>query len=247
MSFADKITVVTGGSSGIGRAAAIGFAEAKATVINLDINKKEGEKLAAEYPDMTYLHCDLRSVEAIKAVFADIPKKLGEIDILVNSAGLANRTLIPEVTEQEWDLLSDVNLKATFFCSQQAVMSMLRGGKGGRIVNVSSVRAYFSDHRHTIYDATKAGVQAISRSFAVAYAKDGITANTVSPAYTLSSMTAHNLERRDWMAWLTSRIPLGRMMDLSDTVGAIMFFASPETVAVTGQNLYIDGGWTAHE
>lgn len=247
MKFSNKVTVISGGSSGIGKANVLAFAAAGAKVAILDLNQEAGEQIAKEHDNVSFYHCDLRNVDAIKAAFEALIKDLGEVDIMINCAGLANRTLIPEVTEKEWDLLCDVNLKATFFCDQQAAISMVRDKKGGRIINIGSHRARMSDHRHTIYDATKAAVQAVARSFAVAFAKDGITVNTVSPGYVLSPMTAHNLENKEWLAWLTSRIPLGRMIEFPDVVGAVMFFASPETVAVTGQNIYVDGGWTAHE
>lgn len=245
--FKDKVTVVSGGASGIGNATASGFANAGARVAILDINREVGEKVAAELPGAAFFQCDLRDVSAIKRAFGEIAAAMGEVDIMVNCAGLANRTPIVDTTEEEWDLLNDVNLKATFFCAQQAAVSMLRGGKGGRIVNIGSHRARLTDDRHTIYAATKAAVQAVARGFGVAFARDGITVNTISPGYVLSPMTSHNLQNKEWLDWVTSRIPMGRLIEFKEVVAAIMFLCSPEASGITGQNLYVDGGWTAHE
>ncbi|MEG0377708.1 MAG: SDR family oxidoreductase [Eubacterium sp.] len=247
MRFENKVAVVTGGATGIGQNTARAFAEEGASVAIIDVKKEEAEIFTKEYANITYYYCDLRNIADLKAVFQKIVEDMGEIDLLVNVAGLANRTNAYEIKEEEWDLLNDVNLKATFFCAQQAGISMRRSNKGGRIVNIASVRAYQSDGRHTIYDATKAGVQAVTRSLAVAFAKDKISVNTIAPGYVLSPMTAHNLEDENWIGWLCSSVPLGRMIEFKEVVDTILFFCSDEASAITGQNLYVDGGWTICE
>jgi NAD(P)-dependent dehydrogenase (short-subunit alcohol dehydrogenase family) len=245
--FNNKIAVVTGGATGIGQNTAIALTKEGAKVAIIDINQENGGKLEQETEGISFYYCDLRDVNDLRNVFKKIQSDLGAIDILVNSAGLANRTGAYDITEEEWDLLNDVNLKATYFCAQAAAKSMRAAKKSGRIINMASIRAHQADGRHTIYDATKAGVQAVTRSLAVAFAADGITVNTVAPGYVLSPMTEHNLEDENWLKWLCSRIPLGRMIEYREVVETILFFCSDVSSGITGQNLYVDGGWSVHE
>lgn len=247
MDFDSKRVVITGGATGIGQNSATAFADLGAKVAIIDIKKEEAEALAEKHENITAYYCDLTKISDLKKVFSDILEDLGGCDVLVNAAGLANRTPVLDITEEEWDLLNDVNLKATFFCSQQAAAAMIEKGSGGKIVNIASIRAHQADGRHTIYDATKAGVQAITRSLAVAFAKDNIYVNTVAPGYVLSPMTAHNLDDKNWLGWLTSRVPLGRMIEFDEVVKTILFFSSDQSLGITGQNLYVDGGWSIHE
>lgn len=247
MSFENKVAVVTGGATGIGCHTALVLAQRGARVAIVDIKQAEAEELAGAHERIDYYFCDLRNLDNLVEVFQTIKVDLHHIDILVNSAGVANRTNVYDITEDEWDSLNDVNLKASFFCAQQAATAMREQGGGGRIVNLSSVRARQADGRHTIYDVTKAGVQAMTRSLAVALANDGINVNTVSPGYVLSPMTAHNLDDANWLSWLSSRVPQGRMIEFQEIVETILFFCSPAASGITGQNIYVDGGWTIHE
>lgn len=247
MRFKQKIAVVTGGATGIGHETAKALADEGAIVAIIDIKIAESQAFAEENNNIKFYYCDVRKLDDIKSTFEKIVKDLGEIDILINAAGLANRTGVYDITEEEWDLLNDVNLKASFFCAQQTAHSMRRSKKGGKIVNIASTRAHQADGKHTIYDVTKAGVQAISRSLAVDLAKDKITVNTVAPGYVLSPMTAHNLDDEKWIDWLSSRVPLGRMIEFKEVVDTILFFCSDASSGITGQNLCIDGGWSIHE
>lgn len=167
-------------------------------------------------------------------------------DVLVNVAGLANRTHIENITEEEWDQLNDVNLKATFFFSKEVYKIMLHQ-EGGKIVNMSSQRSRASDGHHTIYDATKAAVEAVTRSFAVAGGPHNISANAILPGYVLTPMTRHNLDDENWVKHLYSRVPMERLIDMQEIANAALFLASDMSNGMTGQDIIMDGGRLAHE
>lgn len=241
-----KVSVVTGGAGGIGRQIALTLAKEGSKVAILDFKQEEGKKTAQEV-EGKFFYCDLRGIENIEASFGEILQHFGSIDILVNCAGVANRTPIENITEEEWDLLNNVNLKAAFFTSKEVCKIMTQQSMGGRILNVSSVRAYQSDGKHTIYDVTKAGLLAMTRSFAVAYAKNNIKVNAICPGYVLTPMTEHNLDRKDWYEWICDRIPVGRLTDMQEVANTVLFLVSDEALGITGQNVVVDGGWLIHD
>ncbi|MGI6151478.1 MAG: SDR family NAD(P)-dependent oxidoreductase [Christensenellales bacterium] len=245
MQLKDRVCVITGAASGIGREIAITYAKEGAKVAIVDIQKEKAEETAKETNGRAYV-CNLRSVPEIEATMAAIKEDFGRVDVLVNVAGLANRTPIEEITEEEWDLLNDVNLKATFFMSKEAYKIMLEQGSG-KIINFASHRARTSDGRHTIYDATKAGVEALTRSFAVAGGPKGIVTNTIVPAYVITPMTAHNLKKEGWLDHMKQRIPLGRLFEMQEVANIALFLASDNSSGINGQPIILDGGWTIHE
>ncbi|MDR1215004.1 MAG: SDR family oxidoreductase [Propionibacteriaceae bacterium] len=246
MPLENKVCVITGAAGGLGQAIASGLAQAGAELALIEVDQAKADAAATACGTGRGYGCDVRSVAAIAQAFEQIANDYGAVNVLINAAGLANRTPIEAVTEEEWDLLSDVNLKGLFFCSQAAYRIMLTQG-GGRIVNLSSTRALQHDGRHVIYDATKAAVTALTRTFAVAGGPHGITANSISPAYVLTEMTRHNLDRPGWYESITSNIPLGRMMRPEDIAHAVVFLASDLSASITGHDLVIDGGWTVSE
>lgn len=245
MQLKDRVCVVTGAASGIGRQIAMTYAKEGAKVAVVDIQREKAEETAKETNGRAYI-CNLRSVSEIETTMAAIKKDFGRVDVLVNVAGLANRTPIEDITEAEWDLLNDVNLKATFFMAKEAYKIMAEQG-GGKIINLASHRARTSDGRHTIYDATKAGVEAITRSFAVAGGPKGIVTNTIVPAYVITPMTAHNLENKGWLDHMKERIPLGRLFEMQEVANIALFLASDNSTGINGQPIVLDGGWTIHE
>ena len=240
-----KVSVVTGGAGGIGRQIALTLAKAGSAVAIVDINDKTGTAVATELQAITtkakFIQCDLTKVVNIENAFKDVKESFGTVDILVNCAGLTNRTPIENISEAEWDLLNSVNLKATFFASQVAV-KIMKAKHSGKIVSISSLRAHVTDDKHTIYDVTKAGIEAMTRSFAVAFGKEHINVNAVAPGYVLTPMTRHNLDDAGWLDRLKSRVPLGRLVEMQEVADAVLFMVSDSADAIAGQTLIIDGG-----
>lgn len=239
----DRCVVVTGGASGLGLAVAEAAAGAGANVAIVDVQEATAQEVAGRIGATAY-GCDLRRVATIAPVFENINRDLGRIDVLVNCAGIANRTPIEDITETEWDLSVDVNLKGLFFASQAAYRVMLKQ-RSGTIINLASIRGYISDGRHAIYDATKSAVHALTRTFAVAGGPHGITTNSVSPAYVLTPMTRHNLSRPGWLESMIDHVPIGRLMSEEDVTNVVLFLASDKAAGLNGRDFVVDGGWLA--
>jgi NAD(P)-dependent dehydrogenase (short-subunit alcohol dehydrogenase family) len=247
----DKVCIVTGAAMGIGQKTAETFADQGAKVAIVDVNVEKGkesaENINKKHPESAkFYQCNLRKVIEIRQTVEDIHRDFSRIDVLCNIAGLANRTPNESITEEEWDLITDVNLKAVFFMSQAAYRIMLKQGFG-KIINLSSHRGTCTDGSHTIYDATKAGVQALARGFAVSGGSKGIAAMAVAPGYVLTPMTAHNLDTPGWLDNLKKRVPLGRFIEMQEVANVLTFAASDKSSGINGHTLFVDGGWTNHE
>ncbi|MDR0485501.1 MAG: SDR family oxidoreductase, partial [Elusimicrobiota bacterium] len=241
-----KVCVVTGGAMGIGQKTAQTFAEEGAKVALVDVNMEKGKESAEEINKKNpgaakFYACNLRKVQEIRDTVDAIYKDFGKIDAVTNIAGLANRTPNESITEEEWDLLTDVNLKAVFFMSQAVYRYMLKQGYG-KIINLSSHRGTCTDGSHTIYDATKAGVQALARGFAVSGGSKGICSIAVAPGYVLTPMTAHNLDTPGWLDNLKSRVPLGRFIEMQEVANVLTFIVSDKSSGINGATIMVDGG-----
>ncbi len=238
------VSLVTGGAGGLGRQIALTLAKAGSKVAILDIQQTGGEAVEKELQgisDGKFFNCDMTKVANINQAVQEVKQHFGKIDILVNCAGLVNRAPIEEVTEAQWDLVTNVNLKAAFFTSQ-AVVKVMKENNGGKIVNMSSIRAHASDDHHTIYDVTKAGIEAITRSFAMAYAKDNINVNAVAPGWVLTGMAAENLTRKEFLDDVKRKVPAGRLLEPREVAETVLFLASNASTGVNGHSILIDGG-----
>lgn len=250
MELQGKVSVVTGAADGICKELARKLSAQGSDVAIIDINDAEGKtterELRRDGVRVKYYHCDLRDVAEIHSTFEDIELDFGMVDILINGAGLANRTAIEDITEEEWDLLNSVNIKGAFFAAQSAVRIMKKHGYG-RIVNVGSIRGIRSDGHHTIYDITKAGMIAMTRSFAVALGEHGINTNCVSLAYILTPMTMHNLNTPGWKERVLSHIPRRELISIDEAADTVLFLCSDKASGINGADIVVDGGWTANE
>ncbi|UJF32978.1 SDR family NAD(P)-dependent oxidoreductase [Paenibacillus hexagrammi] len=243
-----KIAVVTGASMGIGYGLSKALAHAGAKVAVTARSVNDLEKLVAEIAqeggEAYAVPLDVRNVGEIQEVMNRIQKHFGRIDIVVNNAGLGANHPATEVTEADWDSMMDVNLKGLFFCCQAAGRIMLEQGYG-RIINMSSQASVVGIKDHAVYCASKGGVNQLTRVLALEWSSRGVTVNAVGPTFTYTPGTAERLDDPDYLQTVVDRIPAGKVADIKDVAGAVIYLASPAGDMVTGTVLLVDGGWTA--
>ena len=246
----DKVVLVTGGGSGIGRAIALAVAEAGADVVVCEVPHKIGaldgvceviEQLGRRALPLP-LHLPNRA--DIDAAVSHALDRYGRIDVLVNNAGVNIPKDALDVTEADWDGVMAVNLKGLFFMSQRVARSMVETG-GGKIVNIASQNGVVGYYKRAAYCASKAGVVNLTRVLAVEWAPHRIVVNAVGPTFILTPLTQSTFDDAQLREDVLSRIPLGRVGQPEDVVGAVVFLASPAADLITGHTLLVDGGWTA--
>jgi NAD(P)-dependent dehydrogenase (short-subunit alcohol dehydrogenase family) len=246
MRLTSKVALVSGGAGGIGEAVARRFAAEGAHVGIGDVDEARAQTLAAELcadgASVIAFALDVTQAQQWRAAVAAMLGAHGRLDILVNNAGVYQRRGLEDISEEDWDLIMDVNAKGVFL-GAQAVVQAMRNGGGGSIVNISStagIRASLSTH----YGASKGAVRLMSKSIAVHHASAGIRCNSVHPGPVATAMgyeAVPEAVRTDRLA----RIPLGRFARAEEIAGAVLFLASDDASFVTGTELIVDGGATA--
>jgi NAD(P)-dependent dehydrogenase (short-subunit alcohol dehydrogenase family) len=240
-----KVAVVTGASMGIGYGLAKALANAGAIVVATARHMKELQSLVEEITreggEALAISLDVTDVKDIEEVMKEVQHKFGSIDILVNNAGLGANQPAVLVTEEDWDLMMDVNLKGLFFCCQAAGKIMLQQGCG-KIVNISSQASVVGIKEHAVYCASKGGVNQLTRVLALEWSSKGVNVNAVAPTFTYTPGTAERLDDPSYLKGVVDRIPIGRVAEIKDVAGAVIYLAGD---MVTGTVLLIDGGWTA--
>lgn len=245
----NKVSLVTGGAGGIGRQIALTLAKEGARVAIIDMKQAEGEAVVEELNQLSegyFIKTDISQVSNIEQAVQQVYQRFGAIDILVNNAGISIRSEVDGMTEEEWDRILSINLKAAYFFSKEAT-HVMKTQKSGNIINIASIRAVIANKTHLGYAITKAGMIAMTKGFAIALAEYGIRANTVMPGYVLTPMTEHNLSNQGWMEMLRSRVPMGRLIEMQEVANAVLFLASDLSTGITGESIVVDGGWLAHE
>jgi NAD(P)-dependent dehydrogenase (short-subunit alcohol dehydrogenase family) len=245
----DRVALVTGASRGIGYALAKALAHAGAKVAiaarSVDLLAKLAEEIKAEGGDARVFPLDVRNVDQIRRVFGQVADGYGRLDILVNNAGMGSPIPALEVTEQYWDHMMDLNLKGLFFCCQQGAKIMVENGYG-RIVNMSSQASVVGIPQETVYCASKAGVNMLTKTLALEWSGSGVTINAVGPTFVYTPGTAERLDDPEFREPLLAQIPIGRVATVTDVAAAVLFYASPAASMITGTMLLVDGGYTAH-
>ncbi|HLI02676.1 MAG TPA: glucose 1-dehydrogenase [Terracidiphilus sp.] len=243
-----KVAVVTGGTSGIGRALSIGLAEAGADVVatarreqQIDETAKAIEALGRKTLRMASDVCDRPSLERLLAA---VLSQFGKADILVNCAGIIKRAPTLDFPEEEWTRIIDTNLTGTLRACQVFGRHMLERGYG-RIVNIASLNSFVSLSEVAAYAASKAGVASLTRSLAVEWSKKGVNVNAVAPGVFRTDLNAKLLDSTARGQELLMRTPMGRFGKTEELIGATVFFASDSASFVTGQVLAVDGGFLA--
>ena len=241
-----RVAIVTGGARGIGFAIAKGLASSGALVVIADINSDGAEKAAAtvraEGFQTQSIAVDVTKRTSVQDMVGQTVEGSGQIDILVNCAGIILRKPIEEVTDEEWDSILDVNLRGVFLCSQVAGREMIKR-KQGKIISISSNIAQVLQHGRGIYAVSKAGVSHLTKVMALEWAPYHINVNAIAPAPTMTDLNKKFFDEHpeDYQERLRS-IPMGRLGDPQDYVGMAIFLASKASDFVTGQTLFVDGG-----
>ena len=243
-----KIAIVTGSSKGMGKAIAIGLAEAGADVL---VISRHGNELEPVVKLIEKLGRRAVAVEADVSVLADHKrivetclKELGRIDILVNNAGTIKRNLALDVQEEDWNHVLDTNLKGSFFLAQKVGAQMVKQGQGGKIINVTSVRANPAIPATATYGASKAGLLHLTKTMALEWVEHGINVNSIGPGYFETPLTSYiPVQRPEEYRWLVERIPMKRFGQPDEIVGAAIYLASDASSYVTGETIFVDGGY----
>jgi NAD(P)-dependent dehydrogenase (short-subunit alcohol dehydrogenase family) len=248
LSLEGKVAVVTGGTSGIGRALSLGLADAGADVIATARRQQQVDETAAEIEArgrktlrLAADVCDRASLETLLAAALD---KFGKVDILINCAGRIKRTPTLTVPEEEWADILNTNLTGTLRACQVFGKAMLDRGYG-RIVNIASLNSFVALSEVAAYAASKAGVASLTRSLAVEWSKKGVTVNAIAPGVFLTALNENLLNSTPRGQELLMRTPMGRFGKTEELVGAAIYLASDSASFVTGQILVVDGGFLA--
>lgn len=239
---------VTGASSGIGQAVATGLARAGAAVVGI---ARRADALESWRADTTaaglavdILSADLADPADMNRIAADLERQFGAPDILVNAAGVNNRRPADSVTPEEWRETLDINLSAPFFLARALVPAMRKKG-WGRIINIASLQSARAFPNGVSYGASKGGIAQVTRAMAEAWSRDGILCNAIAPGFFPTALTGPVFEDSAAVERLAAQTCIGRNGDLSDLVGPAVFLSSDAAGYVTGQVLYVDGGFTA--
>lgn len=243
-----KTALITGAARGIGRSCALALAEAGANIaLGLrDVHQDSGvaEEIRMLGREVIPLQMDVSDLKQIRDAVNHAIEFFGNIDILINNAGIAPSNLIEDYTEEDFDMTVDVNLKGTYFTSQAVGKHMIRN-QSGKIINLSSQAGFIALPSESVYCMTKAGIRHLTRCFAVEWAKYNINVNAVAPTFIETPGTEPWLADPEFKANVLSKIQLGRIGIPQEVASAVVFLASPASSMITGETLLIDGGWTA--
>ena len=246
-SLENKVALITGGTSGLGKMMALVLAKAGAFVWIASSRDNADETLQAikqQGSNGSFLQVDVTSSEGLENIVAEILKESNRIDILVNAAGINLRTSATDLTLDEWQKTIDINLTAPFYLSQIVAESMKRNN-WGRIINIASLQSLRAFDNSIPYGASKGGVMQLTRALAQAYSKDGILVNAIAPGFFRTNLTESLFQDPDKLKSLANKTRMGRNGEEKDIFGISVFLCSDANSYVTGQTIFLDGGFSA--
>ena len=242
MKLKDKVVLITGGGSGIGKATVFRFAEEGAKIVINDVNEDDtnniAEKLKSQGSEVLVCIADVCNKNDVEDMFKKTLNKFKRLDVLINNAGINRDSFAKKMSEEQWDKVIDINLKGTFLCAQAALGPMMEQ-KSGKIINTASIGA-LGNIGQANYSASKAGVIGLTRTLALEAARYNINVNCVSPGATNTAMTANMPP--EIIKFVKGKIPLGRFAEPEDIANIHVFLASDESNYITGQVIFVDGG-----
>ncbi|TWH46253.1 SDR family NAD(P)-dependent oxidoreductase [Sporomusa sp. KB1] len=247
-SLSGKVAVVTGAGHGLGKGYALALAGAGAVVAcvgrSSDKLRETVEQIKKSGGNAIALTADIARLDDIQSTMQAVVDEFGRLDILVNNAGTEIPKGIVEVTPEDYDTIMAVNLKGLYFASQAAVKYMIPT-RQGKIINAGSLASQIGLAEATVYSASKGGVLQFTKALAVEMAAHNIQVNAIGPGYFRTQMTESFFQDEEHNKWIANRIPAGRIGTTDDLAGAVIFLASPASDYITGQIIYVDGGWLA--
>lgn len=248
MRISDKVAIITGAASGIGRTTAILFAKEGGKVVVADKNEVGGNEtvdlIRSDGGQAIFDYVNVTSATDIQGMVKTTINTYGKLNILVNNAGIATRLPVVDLSEEDWDRNIDVNLKSIYLSSKYAIPRMIENG-GGSIVNIASIYGIVGGRVRAAYAASKGGVVNLTRSMALDYALHKIRVNCVCPGFVNTPLLKNILKNKEEYQALADLHPMGRLGDMLEIALGVLYLASDESSFVTGIALPIDGGYTA--
>ena len=244
-----KVAVVTGSSSGLGVTFAQALAEVGANIVlaarRIDKLNQVADSIAKLGVKVTSIQCDVSQPNQVQSLVDETIKTFGRLDILVNNAGVAAMSPATDISVEDWNRVVSINLTGTFLCARTAAKQMIKRA-GGKIVNIASIYGAVGDvFPASPYYATKGAVINLTRDLAVEWAPFKINVNAIAPGFFPSEMTEGIFSDPHYLEYINKQTPLGRTGNAEDLKGAVVYLASSASDYVTGQTIFVDGGWTA--
>jgi len=243
----EKVAIITGGGSGIGRATALMFAREGAKVVVSDYNEGTGQQtvndIKANGGDAIFVKADVSKEEEVKYMVDRAVGEYGKVDVLFSNAGIGELRKATELPVEDWDRTININLRGVFLCAKHTIPVMQKSG-GGSIINNASILGHVGTPGATSYNSAKGGVVILTKNLALDYAKDNIRVNAVCPGYIKTPLVMNGLPE-EMRKQLEALHPLGRMGEPDEVAYCVLFLASDESSFVTGSSLMVDGGYTA--
>ena len=243
-----KTALVSGASRGLGKGMAKALASHNATVVLVARNENglrtTLNEIESEGGSGFVIPADLSSLKGVNQLVKGVFEKVEKIDILVNAVGVQRRKPANGVSEEDWDFVINTNLKGVYFLAKEIGKKMI-AQKSGKVIFIASLTSKLAFQNISIYGVAKGGIASLTRHFAIEWARDNVQVNAIAPGYFRTELTEDLFSDENKAKWITSRIPMGRTGTPHDLYGPVIFLSSKASDYVTGQIIYVDGGWTS--